>query len=309
MFIILNNRPDRLGSNITWYVMQLIYAHYNGYFIHYHGSPFQSSIFVKAIVKYIEKYNHELGEKLGSHDHLYTEEFIESSEQDWPGNNMKVCKNIGCDLISYFKQHIYNDLNTILESIIYHHENIYKSISYIAFHRTIAVHLRLDDVINRLPYNGSHSAEYYKHRLESGSINIDLENERAFFSRRGIDIPSWGREYNPYDCQAPIDETTVKNYISRVTNKYPNHDVVIVTSPTSKINLPYNVIQSKNMDIDLLIMSKADVLICSKSLFCFTSVYFNNATEVFVPLWGHIAGTGLTSKYDETTNLTFLQEE
>lgn len=306
MFIILNSRTDRLGSNITWYIMQLIYAHYKNYFIHYHGSPFHSSLFVKAMVKYIDKYNYELGEKLGDHDHLYTEFFIEESQQDWPGNNMKVCLQLQCDMLTYFRKHIYSDLANILSELTSECSSVMSHLVSIPFNQTIAVHLRLDDVVNRSCYNGVYSSEYYRQRLNNGDVNIDLEDEREFFMKRGINIPGWGRDYNPYDCQAPISDSLIMHYINMAQKKYPNHEVIIVTSPSSNTKLPFKVIKSQDMDIDLLILSKADVLICSKSLFCFTSVYFNNATEIFLPMWGHIAGTGLTSKYDKTENITYL---
>ncbi len=306
MFIILNSRTDRLGSNITWYIMQLIYAHYKNYFVHYHDSPFHSSLFVKAMIKYIDKYNYELGEKLGDHDHLYTEFFIEESQQDWPGNNMKVCLQLQCDMLTYFRKHIYSDLANILSELTTECSPVMSQLVSIPFNQTIAVHLRLDDVVNRACYNGVYSSEYYRQRLNSGDVVIDLEDEREFFMRRGINIPGWGRDYNPYDCQAPIADSLIMHYINMAQKKYPNHEVIIVTSPSSNTKLPFKVIKSQDMDIDLLILSKADVLICSKSLFCFTSVYFNSATEIFLPMWGHIAGTGLTSKYDKTKNITYL---
>ena len=173
------------------------------------------------------------------------------------------------------------------------------------FKKTIVVHLRLDDIVNRMPYDGIHSTEYYRERLNTGCINIDLEDERLFFEKRGISVPGWGREYNPYDCQAPIPENIVQQYIDQAQEKYPDHEVVIVTSPISKHTLPYRTI-SGNPDIDLLVMANADVLILSKSSFAFVSLYFSEATEVFIPMWGHIAGAGLTSKYDNNKNFTYL---
>lgn len=307
MYIILTSRPDRLGSNLTWYIMQIVYAHYKQYFIHYHNdSPFKSSLFVQAMIDYIEKYNYNLGEKLGNHDHLFTESFIEESQQDWPGNNMKVCKEIHCDLLSYFKQYIYPEFSKLLAFKVTRNESVYKTIPEILFNKTIAVHLRLDDVVGRIDYNGTFSSQYYREKVESGKINIDLEEERLYFKQKGIDIPGWNREYNPYDCQAPFPEEQVELYIQMAKKKYPGHDVLLVTSPNSKTTLPYKVIQSPNTDTDLLILSKADVLICSRSLFCLTSVYFSKATEIFLPMWGHVAGTGLTSYYDNNTNITYL---
>ena len=305
MFIILNNRPDRLGSNLTWYIMQIIYAHHKQYFIHYHGSPFESSVFVQSIKQYIDKYNYDLGEKLGSHDHLYTEYFIEKSEQDWPGNNMIVSKEIQCDLVSYFRNYILPDFLHIMKQFLPSPDPVCEATSFPRA-KTIAVHLRLDDVVTRSPYNGIYSTEYYRERLESGSIAIDLEDERRYFERRGISVPGWGREYNPYDCQAPIPEKVIDTYIQLARQKYPDHEVVLVTSPISTPTLPYKIVRSPDTDTDLHILAKADVLICSKSLFCFTAVYFSEATEIFMPMWGHIAGTGLTSKYDATQNITYL---
>jgi hypothetical protein len=307
MFIILNSRPDRLGSNLTWYIMQIVYAHYKKYFIHYHNdSPFSSSLFVQAMIDYIEKYNYNLGETLGNHDHLFTESFIEESQQDWPGNNMIVCNEIKSDLLSYFKKHIYPEFSKLLALRATRSDTVYRNVVVIPFNKTIAVHLRLDDVVERRDYNGIFSSQYYREKIESGKINIDLEDERLFFKRKGIDIQGWNREYNEYDCQAPLPEHKVEFYIQMAKKKYPNHQVLLVTSPNSKTTLPYKVIQSPNTDTDLLILSKADVLICSKSLFCFTSVYFSKASEIFLPMWGHVAGTGLTSYYDNNTNITYI---
>ena len=307
MYIIINNRPDRLGSNLTWYFMQVIYAHYKQWFIHYHNdSPFSNSIFVKALVMFIDKYNFELGEKLNNHDHLYTEYMIEDSQQDWPGNNMKVCKEIKTDLVTYFHDNIFDEYNDILSRQIVENSALYSFLSKIPFNQIIAVHLRLDDVIERKDYNGTYSTEYYRQRLESGNVSIDLEDERKFFQKRGIDILGWNRHYNQYDCQAPIPENLIEKYIENARAKYPTHDIVLVTSPISKINLPYPVIKSSNADTDILVLSKADVIICSKSLFCFSSLYLSKATEIYLPMWGHIAGTGLTSKYDNRKNITYV---
>lgn len=307
MYIIINHRPDRLGSNLTWYFMQVIYAHYKQWFIHYHNdSPFSNSIFMRALVIFIDKYNFELGEKLNNHDHLYTEHMIEDSQQDWPGNNMKVCKEIKTDLITYFQNHIFSEYQEILSKLIVQNSTLYSYLAKIPFNQIIAVHLRLDDVVERKHYNGIYSTEYYRNRLESGNISIDLDDERLFFQKRGIDIPGWNRNYNPYDCQAPIAEHLIEKYIKNAQKKYPTHKVVLVTSPISKTELPYPIIQSADADTDILILSKADVVICSKSLFCFSSLYLSKATEIYLPMWGHIAGTGLTSKYDDRKNITYI---
>jgi len=305
MFIVLIGRPDRMGAIFTWYIMQIIYAHYHKWFIHETdgGILFDNSIFMQMIKIFINKYNKELGDKLGSHDHLWTEQFVEPSQQDWPGNNMKVCKKIECDLVSYFKKHIYSQMREILDGLIVNKGYMFPDID---FKKTIGLHLRLDDVCTRHDYNGMLSAEYYRDRLNSGKINIDLEDERRYFEKRGIYIGGWGREYNTHDCQAPIDENRIQHFINIVKAKYPDHNVVIVASPLGNVGLPYQTIRSKDSDMDLSFLCNCDVIICSRSLYCFSSVYLGKATEIYLPMWGHIAGTGLMSKYDKSTHITFI---
>jgi hypothetical protein len=284
--------------------MQIIYAHYHKWFIHDSaGIMFPESIYMQMIITFIHKYNKDLGDELGTYDHLWTEFFLEHSDQDWPGNNMKVCKKIECDLVSYFKKHLYPKMRDILDTLILQKELKFPNIN---FKKTIAVHLRLDDVSTRFDYNGRVSTEYYRDKLNDGNINIDLEEERLYYEERGIYIAGWGRHYNCYDCQAPIEEDKIESYIYAVKVKYPEHEVIIVASPLGTINLPYPVYRSDNIDVDLSILCQCDVLVCSRSLYCFSSVYLGKATEIFIPMWGHIAGTGLMSKYDKTTNLTYM---
>jgi hypothetical protein len=261
-----------MGATFTWYIMQIIYAHYHKWFIHESGGIlFDNSIFMQMIRTFIHKYNKDLGDALGSHDHLWTEYFIEQSQQDWPGNNMKVCKKIECDLVSYFKTHLYSKMRDILDGLIVKKGYTFPDVD---FKKTIGVHLRLDDVSTREDYNGMLSAEYYRDKLNRGKINIDLEDERLFFEKRGIAIGGWGRYYNTHDCQAPIAEYRVQTFINSAKAKYPDHN--------------------------------CDVIICSRSLYCFSSLYLGKATEIFLPMWGHVAGTGLMSKYDKSTNITYL---
>ena len=306
MYIVLDNRPDRMGANLTWYIMQIVYAHKNKWFVHYYGSPFDKSIFFKAIHNFVNKYNKALGDELGSHDHLWRTYIIDINEQDWPGNNMKVCLNIQQDIVSYYYEHLYTDMMACFNSVVADNLHIFRDMPQLNLKKTIAVHMRLDDIADRAPYDGVHSTEYYRQKLDRGNIAINLNEEQAFFRDRGIHVPSYGRHYNPYDCQAPIEEQKVQEYIDTAKKAFPDHDVVIVTSPISKVTLPYPVIKSTNADTDLFIISKADVLICSKSLFCFSALYFGQSHMRYIPMWGHIAGTGLTSKYDMTKNHVYI---
>jgi hypothetical protein len=307
VFVVLNSRPDRLGANLSWYIMQIIWCHKNKWFCHYNGTPFDESVFCKTIKLYLEKYNFQLGEQLGSHDHLWNVDFIENSQQDWPGNNMKVTKEVKLDLLSYYKKHIYDDMHVCFESVIVSNP-ISQGID-INFKKTIALHLRLDDVSGRTPYPGKYSSKYYRDKVNAGNINIDLADESSFFKKHDLNCPGWNRQFNPFDCQAPLSIEATREYIQIAKAEFPDHEIVIVTSPTSKIDPKldgYRVIQNDNPDKDLYILCKSDVIICSKSLFCFSSLYFGNHTKKYIAMWGHIVGTGITTKYDETTNNFYL---
>jgi hypothetical protein len=166
--------------------------------------------------------------------------------------------------------------------------------------KTIGVHLRLDDVCGRTDYDGTYSTEYYAQKLNNHNIAIDLGEEHEYGNSKNIYIPGWGRHYNPYDSQAPIEEKRIDAVIQQVREKYPEHQVVLVASPIGDIHLPYPVLRSEDTDKDLYFLSRCDVLICSRSLFCFSAVYMGSYSDVYIPMWGHIAATGLTSMYDRS---------
>ena len=90
---------------------------------------------------------------------------------------------------------------------------------------------------------------------------------------------------------------------------FPRHNLIIVTSPSSKVDeelKKYRIITNEDPDVDLYILSQANVIIGSKSLFCFSSFYFGNRHMKIIPIWGHIIGTGITTKYDFQSNNVYL---
>ena len=161
----------------------------------------------------------------------------------------------------------------------------------------------------RGPYPGKPGCEYYKNKLETGNTKIDLEEESSFFYEKGFYCPGWNRHFNPFDCQAPIQHENLIEYIDIAKKDYPDHELIIVTSPTSKVDSrldKYRIIKNNDTDLDLYILSQCDVIITSKSLFCFSSLYFGNHRTKFIAMWGHIVGTGITTKYDRQTNNMYL---
>ena len=66
MYIILFDRTDRLGANITNYLAQILYAHKNKIIIKFKNNSktnyryYMSSIFIKILFNYIDEYNKKL---------------------------------------------------------------------------------------------------------------------------------------------------------------------------------------------------------------------------------------------------------
>lgn len=300
MYIKLIQRPDRMGANLTWYFMQLIYAHYHNYFVKIDEIKYENSIFMKAIVVWTNRYNSNIESTQNRIiDNEIHVNWIQDSQQDWPGNNMIVCKEIGCDLITYFRRHIYEEYREILGKIA----SIEKYPLLENAKKTICIHLRLDDVTDRFDYDGHHSTLYYSWKLDTDNIKIDLNEEVEWGHQCGVHMQGYGRHFNSYDCQAPLSKDKLKPIIDDVTKLYPHHRIVVISSPKGQIDLPedckYEHICSTDPSLDLWFLCQADVLICSRSLFCFSAVYCGKSIDTYVPMWGHIAGTGLTSKYDE----------
>jgi hypothetical protein len=323
MHIQMIIRPDRMGANFTWYIMQMIYAHFHNYYIVCDGLKYEDSAFVQSVKRWIEQYNFKFEQEYGKYivEENQLKRWIEDSHQDWPGNNMIVCKAIGCDLITYFKRHLYSEFRPMMEQTI-------QEIGYPVLENaenTICIHLRLDDVTHRFDYDGSICSAYYADKLNRGSISININEEIIWGMQHGVCIEGDTRHYSAYDCQAPISKEKLRPIIEEVRKKYPDHRILVVSSPNSTaymidmlstteadmnidnpINIEYTTLSSDDPSVDLWTLCQADVLICSRSLFCLSAVYCGKAKEVYLPMWGHIAGTGLTSNYDNNTNFHYF---
>jgi hypothetical protein len=233
-YIILQNRGagDRLGAQLTWYICQLIYAHYNSYYIEYNEELYPDSIFTLALKKYIDEYNRN---KIKG-------EYINIIDSDnWCKLNSQIVVTIKSDLISYFKQHLFKIRNVIDEYALARNYSI-------TFNprETILIHLRLDDVNfnNRIDYDGSYSSNYYANKVNTS--NFDYSDETQYYMNNGII-----KDYNLYNCQAPISDNKIELVINKIKIKYPNYKVLIVTSPIGNVTLYYPVIRSNDPSLDL----------------------------------------------------------
>ena len=281
-YIIMQNRGggDRLGAQITWYICQLIYAHYNNYYIEYNEELYPDSIFMLALKKYIDEHN-----KNKTKGELII--FIESD--NWCKLNSQIVIKIKSDLINYFKKHLFK-IRKILDEYA-----LLKKYS-IKFNpkETILIHLRLDDVNfdNRIDYNGSYSLNYYANKVNNS--NFDYNDETQCYLNNNIT-----RDHNLYNCQAPMSDYKIEDIINKIKIKYPhkNYKVLIVTSPIGNVSLNYPIIRSSDPSLDLFYLCNCKIVVLSRSTFALASLYFSNDTEFWIPTWGYVSSIGLQTNY------------
>jgi hypothetical protein len=292
-YIILYPRGDRLGSHILQYISILIYAVYNNLYIVYDKSnlKFTENIFVLAILNYINKYNsrfpkNNYKEKIKD---LHIQEYWLDFEKTYDHFNffytydiqlimLQVVRSINSDIISYTNKYIGDSLRLNLKNVI-------PSNYVIPFDpkKTILIHLRLDDVRDKKDYNGSICSNFYKNKIDNtnnifGIINLGYCNQ-----------------------QAPLSKDKINIVLEEALNKYPEHEIVIVTSPGDyETGFPYRTIRSEDESYDLFLLCNSEVLILSRSCFAFNSLFFGIAKDVWCPLWGHFVSSGLNTKYDNS---------
>jgi len=197
-----------------------------------------------------------------------------------------VLLKVKMDLISYFKEHIFTIIkNKFRENAI--HRNYFNKIPYEPSN-TILVHLRLNDVRYGNDYDGRICADYFRQVIDSDII-ADNETDATINKLNG----------SRCNVQAPLSNSKIHTQIEDARKKYPNHKVMIVTNPGEKKEFPYEYIQSDDESLDLFFLSNADVVILSRSTYAISSLFFSNATEIYLPLWGHLPCFGIYSKYDK----------
>jgi hypothetical protein len=276
MYILLFDRADRLGANITNYITQILCAHKKQYFIRFKNNDktiyqYYGSIFIKILFDYIDHYNQELS-------NLYIDDenrYIIEKEGDFIPNISGSLKLIEKDAISYFQEMIFKQLST---------EYLAMTFPEIPFdpEKTIMVHLRLDDTSNQPDYDGSICSQYYRER-----INQDKPCE--FYRDRN-------------NGQHPLSKEKIETIIAKAKEKYPDYKVVLLTSPISDTSfLDYDVIKNQDENYDLYLLSLCKVVILSRSAFSISSLFFSDIEckrDLYIPLWGHFVCLGLDTKYE-----------
>jgi len=269
-YLILNGRGDRLGSQIHNYIFQIIYAVHFKYYIKYDTNlPFINNIFMKCILEYVNIYNNTLNEDFTIlFETLHTEHMFFIA--------IHTIINLNCDTYTYFKKNILENIkpNLLKNSTLCNYHIPFNP------HKTILVHLRLEDVKNRNDYDGSISSNYYRENINHGNnigIVIELDN---------------------YNICSPLSYNKIQQQIDNALEKYNDYEVIIITSPNEPHILPYKYIQNNDPSYDLFLLCNSEVVILSRSTFSLASLFFGIQKEVYVPLWGFAVSNGLYTKYD-----------
>lgn len=285
MYIYLFDRGDRLGSNLISLIAQVCYAHKYNCYIKYQNNDknshkYKDSIFYMTIFDFIDNFNIKL--KHDSPDIEFSEHVnIEFAIQE--GHELQrltswVTHTIKSDLITYFRDNIYN------------HENFMRIASEknytIPFdpNTTVLVHLRLDDTVHLPDYDGTVCSRHYQELMNSNRLC------------------SFGIHW-PFNRQAPLSKEKVENILSyNIRPKYPEYQTIILTSPISNTaNYPYTAIKSDDASYDMFLLSMTNVVLLSRSNFSIASLAFGpKKDDVNIPSWGHMISDGLNTKYDKT---------
>jgi hypothetical protein len=283
MYIRLFGRSDRMGSNITCHIIQIIFAHKNGYYINLHANRneygYADTAYLKSLFKYIDSYNQSLKDKdpdIAEEDETKRVDIY--FHHDWVSLASFTTVDVQSDLVSYFKEHIYNSVLPVFEE-----ECLLKKYT-VPFDpsKTIVVHLRIDDQWRQGDYDGTICSTYYNKKIVNGEKCICEFGEQA-------------------NHQAPLGKDKLDRVISEAKAKYPTYDIKVVTSPISNADfLGYDTIKSEDPAYDLFLLCKAEVIVLSRSTFALSSVFFSNKRDVFSPSWGHFVCCGLNTKFDKT---------
>ena len=276
-YIILESRPDRLGSNITIYISQILYAYTNMYYIKYDISTlkYNKSWAVLYLIMIIDLYNHTLPK-------IIYEEYTPFILGDWSQQIGGVTRLINSDYISKFKD--------ILVNLKVNKDNIAICQYIIPFNieDTIIVHLRLDDVEHMPEISGKNSADYYSDIMNSDNNIIHINTNDCF------------------NQQSPVSIATIQRQLDNVSKRYPEREIIIITNPGANLtSIPYKCICSSDENNDLYILSKSKIIILSRSTFSLSSLFFGDHDEVHVPLIGFLVMFGLRTKFDKSNYIYF----
>jgi len=288
MYIELYGSSDRLGGNIVDIISQILFAKKNNCFIKFdrnlirqyfiYNQEYNQSIFLQTLFDIIEEHNSKI-------NNTELNDYVELAKPTHFEVLSRTTLEIREDFFSFFKENCFNE--TIQKKF---NDRVNKLNYKVPFNpeNTIIVHHRLEDVKSRNDYDGSICADFIKNKIENGEIpNNDILNL--------LEPSPWCH------LQSPLSNEKLKSKILELQNKYPNDEVIIVTTPNEDLSeLPYKVLSSGSEYYDLFLLCNAKKIILSRSNYALSSLFFGFAEEVYIPLWGHIPCYGLYTKFDKT---------
>ena len=282
MYVVLFHRYDRLGANLINYICQIIYAHYNSYYIkiidnEYNHTKYPNSKYYKILLNYIVNVLNINNDTQNCYHLGYDDEILYNfNKYDIQLFCGHVTQTIKRDLITYFHKHIYHDLD--LKEINEFYSDIL--IDY-DFNDSIFCHLRLDDVSHKKDYDGKLCSTYYKLLIEN---NKKCDN----------------KFYEYVNNHSPLSNAKINTMINDVKKIYPDNKLYMVTSPISDVEFKeYVIISNCDVDKDLFILCNSKRSILSRSLYALASLFFSKPKEYcYLPSWGFFVVCGLNTKYD-----------
>ena len=287
MIFILKLRGDRIGSLLLSILYQIYYCSINNYYIKFDDirklDNYKSCIYLKYILNIVEEHNKKI-QLISNKVVLDTINVSGPGTYDLCYGMGKIVQYTQYDMITFFKHNYYD--NTIFKNTNY---NIPFDID-----NSIIIHLRLDDMNDKNDYDGMICSSYYIN-LINNSKETHYTNKPPFRKT----LPN-GFDHN---TQNPLSPNKIKKELDILLSDFPDSKIIIIASPLTAIpDLPFKydmLIQSKNYEYDLYLLTMCKKIILSRSNFALISLFFGNHTNVHMPLWGHFACAGFGTKFDK----------
>ena len=230
------------------------------------------SIFLKSLDEWMVGYNKSLLQTDTDCEDKYSGRPPEGS---WYQQMTEALYAIETDFLTYFRTHLYASMR---ERLLVHADNSNYTIPFDP-NRTTLIHLRLDDVAQIAPHDGASCHDTYRECIENDK------------SPESFELCPWR--------QAPIDTDVLSVLIGQASDKYPDNEIIFITSPGGDPPLPHRCISSTDENYDMFLLCSAKVIITSKSTFGIVPLLFGVVEEAWVPLWCHNACLGFRTKYDK----------
>ncbi len=280
-------RTDRMGSTITSYIPQIIYAVHHGLYIDYTPEQMRyaaDTIYGKVLQEYINVHNQRIGGKPQIMDH---KQWL--SPDEWAVIASEAVLAVKQDIGSYFRSKILPEIRPRLLALA-EQAGFTAGIPF-NLDKVILVHLRLEDVAHLPSCNREAECKFFYNQLDKGVPCTDpiLPDVNVV-------------------CQRPIEPSKIMSIIDQAKTEYPDHEVYLVCSPHNRVQAMYPRIMTGNDQLDLWLMANAHVLITSISTYSLMAVYYSCRSDqrVYMALWNHPAAAGFGHPQLDQSKLNYF---